>query len=145
MPCTPTATSASRTSSSLKGLMMAMTNFMDLPPTGPLPDRYSSQLRWVPRSALGAAGCARYRHCDQKLSGRIALSTGDRRKLWAYQDSNTDRSGDEEADDTDGRPGTDERTARLTSCLAPCALRRPPCAPAAIPPARPRPPACRRG
>ena len=31
MPCTPTAISASRTSSSLNGLMMAMTSFMDRP------------------------------------------------------------------------------------------------------------------
>src|SRR5580704_11253919 len=37
MPWTPIASSASRTSSSLKGLMMAITSFMDAPP---------SQLLW---------------------------------------------------------------------------------------------------
>jgi hypothetical protein len=31
MPCTPTAARASRTSSSLKGLMMAVTSFMMTP------------------------------------------------------------------------------------------------------------------
>jgi hypothetical protein len=31
MPCTPIADKASRTSSSLKGLMMAVTNFMCAP------------------------------------------------------------------------------------------------------------------
>jgi hypothetical protein len=49
MPDTPAAASASRTSSSLKGLMIAMISFMSLP-------RFAANSRAVPKATPKGAG-----------------------------------------------------------------------------------------
>src|ERR1700694_2003 len=51
-PCTPMPVSASRTSSSLNGLMMAMTSFMEIPRLGPFTQLQTGR-RWAwPRKVL---------------------------------------------------------------------------------------------
>src|SRR5436190_24197100 len=82
MPCTPTATNASRTSSSLNGLMMAMTSFMTLSCTAVPRDARMHEAAW---SSLLAS-----RHTISALWPKIKpirLSVGDfagsgQREAW---------------------------------------------------------------
>src|SRR5687767_346961 len=73
MPWTPSEVSASRTSSSLNGLMMAVTSFMALPPGKEGPG---------PFFGPGDLFCLGYRRAAQKLSAIFAqwISTGQRRR-----------------------------------------------------------------
>src|SRR5712692_9387391 len=92
MPCTPTATRASRTSSSLNGLMMAMTNFMNLSHGAPAADRGSiSTFGYMPASAgrWSAAAGRTISALRPKIKRENRLFNGRSAPPWPDQDSDT--------------------------------------------------------
>src|SRR5712691_1651202 len=81
MPLMPSCVSASRTSSSLNGLMMAMTSFIDGPRRTPEIGAQDNETAHRPRP--GAPHPHDYRQSGKKLSGFVAATPGETPILWA--------------------------------------------------------------